>query len=471
MVWRWRKWAESPKPSVSWAAASKKNQKHAELTTLEGYLAVQEARIGDALEAFKLSQVLDPAAGAALANSCFSSLYADFMDARAVTDLHKDAGDRIASVIRPGKITRPASQAGRRIRVGYLSPDLRNHPVGFFMEPILRYHNHEDFELHGYGLNDTVDEFGNSLINCFDRWRPCSQMTDSQLAARIRDDAIDILVDLGGYTASSRMSIPAMRVAPVQVSYLGYPCTTGLPEMDTIIGDHWLMPAGSRALYSESPARLDTSFLCFQPRPGTPDVAPLPAERNGYITFGSFNHLPKLSDRCITLWADVLQEIPNSKLVLKAQPLADAGVQELTYRRFAKAGITRTRVELLGPNSPVTRFLQEYARIDIALDTTPYNGGTTTCDALWMGVPVISLYGEHFYERMGLSILSCLGRPEWAVATPGEFVDKAAALAADRPTLGAIRSNLRQAMRSSALCDAPGFTAGLEENYRKLLLT
>ena len=445
--------------------------KKAQSYMLQGFVAVQQARIADGLEAFARIRELDPGAGIGVSNTCFSSLYADFLDAGQITQLHRDMSAIVVESTEARRAKVRSRKQGGRIRVGYLSPDFRSHPVGYFMQPILENHDHEAFEIFGYGIQPRIDATGKTLIAHLDQWHHCAHWSDDELERQIRADGIDILVDLGGYTANCKMNVLARRVAPVQAVYLGYPCTTGMPEMDYIIADQWLIPPGSEHLYSESPARLETSFLCFQPRPDTPEVAPLPAAGNGYVTFGSFNNLPKLSDRCVRLWSEVLKAVPKSRLALKALAFADEGTKKLVWQRFASEGMEKSRVELLGPTVPIQRFLAEYSRIDIALDPLPYNGGTTSCDALWMGVPVVSLAGRHFHQRMGCSILNALGRPQWVADDEKTYIEIAAGLAADTCRLTGIRQGLRLEMQSSPVLDAAHFTAGLERQYRQMLVS
>ncbi len=436
---------------------------------LAGFIAIQDARIQDGLDAFARLRELDPAAGIGVSNTCFGSLYADFLSAEQITALHREMSARVVKY-NPAKSIHPRQRdAQSRIRVGYLSPDFRSHPVGFFMQPILERHDHAKFEIFGYGIQSSLDETSQQLIPHFDHWNHCKNWSDETLVNRMKDDKLDILVDLGGYTASCKMHLMACRLAPVQAIYLGYPCTTGMPEMDYIIADQYLIPTDHESLYTETPARLDASFLCFQPRPNTPDVAPLPALENGFVTFGSCNNLPKLSDRCIKLWIKVLEATPKSRLLLKALAFSEAGTRERVLARFSKAGLDTDRIMLRGPTVPIQKFLGEYSRIDIALDAVPYNGGTTTCDALWMGVPVVSLCGRHFQERMGASILRTLGRPEWVAEDEQDYTEATSYLAADLPRLGQVRKSLRAEMSASALCDGNNFTDGLEHNYQMML--
>jgi len=437
---------------------------------LKGFVSVQMADIATALQAFEKIRELDPGADIGITNSCFSSLYADFHSAEEVTKIHRRMSSIVTAGITAKKIPLRTRAAGDRIRVGYLSPDFRNHPVGYFMEPILENHNHQEFEIFAYGLqSQLVDETGIKLVGLTDHWLLCKQIDDLQLIERMRADKLDIVVDLGGYTANCKMPVLAHRVAPVQAIYLGYPSTTGMQEMDWIIGDAQLIPENCETLYSERPARLPSSFLCFKPRPGTPDVLPAPAQKNGYVTFGSYNNLSKLSDRCIALWTKVMDSVPNSQLILKALSFSDEGTKKHVWNRFEKAGVAQSRIKLLGPTVPITRFLAEYGHIDVALDTLPYNGGTTSCDALWMGVPVVTLAGRHFYERMGSSILTTLGRPEWVASDEASYVKIAVQLASDIAALVKLRAGLRIEMEHSPLCNAQAFTRGLELVYRDML--
>ena len=437
--------------------------------TLSGFVAVQQGRINDGLEAYREARRVDPGDGTAAINLCFSSLYADSIDSEALTELHREVGNDIAERVAEQPMQPPASIQGRRLRVGYLSPDLRSHPVGYFMAPILEHHDRDQFEVFGYANVVALDDTGRSLAEHCSTMRVVSNLDDAGLAELIRSDKLDLLVDLAGLTANSRVGVIAQRVAPVQALYLGYPCTSGLPAMDYCIGDHLLMPERAGRLYSERLARLDHPFLCFRPQPGTPDVAALPAQTNGFVTFGSFNNYSKVSDRCLALWAQVLDARPDSKLIVQAQVLSDPEQVSLARQRFEDAGIAGDRVQLRGPVSPVTKFLECYADVDIALDTLPYCGGTTSCDALWMGVPVVSLAGEHFHQRMGASILSAAGHPEWAADDEASFLAVAQDLADDIDGLAEIRRELRVELAASALCDGPGMAAALENAYRTMI--
>ena len=255
----------------------------------------------------------------------------------------------------------------------------------------------------------------------------------------------------------------------MQAVYLGYPCTTGVPGIDYLIGDETVTPACEAALYSEKLAPISAySFLTYQPQPDVPGVCALPAEQAGCVTFGSFNNLSKISPTTVTLWARLLKAVPGARLILKAQGLGDSATRAQVRARFAEHDISGEHLELLGPTVPQSRFMAEYNRIDIGLDPYPYNGGTTTCDALWMGVPVISLAGRHFYSRMGASLLSRVGLSELVADCEAQYISIAAELASDIPRLAALRKALRDRVRGSSLGDAEGFTQALESSYLRI---
>ncbi|NNE06227.1 MAG: tetratricopeptide repeat protein [Xanthomonadales bacterium] len=435
---------------------------------LEGYIAVQQARIAEGLDAYRKACAIAPQDIDAIGNLCFSSLYADFMSAAEVTELHHEMSGRFSGLATGCTIAERQSRQGR-IRVGYLSPDFRAHPVGYFMEPILANHDRHAFEIFAYANVARLDETGQTLAGYCDHFRMCAGLDDETLLNTMREDRLDVLVDLAGYTSNNRVSVVARRGAPVQAIYLGYPGTTGLEQVDFCLGDKALMPEGSESLYSEQAVRLESPFLCFQAQPGTPDVAPLPAAHNGFITFGSCNNYAKVSDRCVQTWARLLDAVPGSRLIIKAQVLADPHTCDLAMQRFTGHGIDAGRIDMRGPTTPLTRFLGTYADIDIALDTLPYCGGTTSCDALWMGVPVVSLAGEHFYQRMGASILSAIHREAWCAGSEDEYIEIAARLAGDLDALARVRANLRAEMRSSPLCDGAGLARELERAYRMMI--
>ena len=301
-------------------------------------------------------------------------------------------------------------------------------------------------------------------------WRDIAEMSDAETARLIREDRIDILIDLAGHTGNNRLGIFAAKPAPVQMTYLGYPNTTGLRTIDYRITDGVADPAGEEVYYSEELLRLDGCFLCYQPPADAPEVAPLPALTSGHVTFGSFNNFSKINPGVLQLWSGVLKQVPGSRLLLKCPALTDATVRENVGAALQALGIGAERVDLLGHTRTRQEHLALYARVDIALDTFPYNGTTTTCEALWMGVPVLSLVGKHHAGRVGASLLSAADLTDWLADTPESFVATAQARAADLGGLGQLRGVLRGKLADSTLSDAAGFVCHLEESLRQIWL-
>lgn len=360
------------------------------------------------------------------------------------------------------ELVRAAESEQRRLRVGYLSPDFREHSVASFFEPVLRHHDRSGFEIWCYSNLSVADQTTQRMMEAADVWREIDKLSDAEAARLIQNDHIDILIDLSGHTANNRLSIFTAKPAPVQITYLGYPNTTGLRTIDYRITDEIADPAGEDVYYSEALLRLDGCFLSYQPVADAPGVAPLPASTNGHITFGSFNNFNKINSDVLQLWAEVLKQVPRSRLLLKCHALTDAPVQERVSTALQALGIGPERVDLMGHTRTRQEHLALYAKVDIALDTFPYNGTTTTCEALWMGVPVLSLVGKHHAGRVGASLLNAAGLTDWLAHTPESFVGIARAMAADVIRLSRLRESLRGQLAESPLCDAVGFVRRLE---------
>jgi protein O-GlcNAc transferase len=442
-----------------------------EVHMASAYQHVSQARIADGLCALEQARRLDPQHPATLSSLLFASLYSDDEDAQAITDRHRRLGAQLARSAGPC-FRRPERRRGgprSRLRVAYLSPDLRAHPVGYFLEPILAHHDRDAIQVHCYALLDSHDELSRRLRSLSGRWLDCGGWHDERLGRQIAEDRIDLLIDLAGHTAHNRATLLVRRPAPVQALYLGYPCTSGLEAMDYLIADPHVAPLPLEHLYTERVLRLEHSFLCYRPQPGAPEVGALPFARNGYVTYGSFNRLAKVSGTTVGLWGAVLDAVPGSRLLIKARELADPAARADLCERLSRSGIPPSRVELLPPTTPLPALLAQYGRVDIALDSFPYNGGTTTCDALWMGVPVVSLAGEHFHARMGVSILHNVGLADLVAESPSDYVRIAAALAADPARLAGLRATLRERMKAFPLGDAAGFTRRLEGAYQAMV--
>lgn len=428
-----------------------------------------QTRLTESLAMLEKANQLPAEEDTARGNYNFTLLYSDSHSPQAVSQAHWQTGDVIASQVKPYTTWHSPSPQRRPLRIGYLSADLRAHPVGYFMTPILLNHDAQEVAVTSYTLSAASDHVTKRLKQVIPQWHNCQEWSDERLAEQIRADKIDILIDLIGYTASNRARLLAMKPAPMQALYLGYPFTSGLPTIDYLIADGTLIPPEQEKLYREQIIRLPNSFLCFQAQPNTPPVTPPPALKNGFVTFGSYNNLPKVSPTAIKLWASILHDVPNSRLVLKTLSFRDPQTQAHINQQFARAGIPRQRIDLLPPTTPLSAFLAEYARIDIALDPMPYNGGTTTCDALWMGIPVITLTGNTFYSRMSSSILQTIGLSDLITSSQDDYRQRAKELAADIEQLTTLRQTMRQRMIASPLCDAKGFTQHFEGALKEMV--
>ena len=335
--------------------------------------------------------------------------------------------------------------AERRIHLGFVSPDLKRHPVGFFLLPVLKHLTRKQFRISVYSDAGKGDLFTQEIRGHADHWFDATGQTDDVLRERIQKDRVDILFDLAGHSASNRMGLFARRAAPVQMSWMGYVGTTGLDAMDYLVTDRFQTLPGTEEFYSER-------WL----------VVPSPVFGNGFITFGSFNNPAKLTDETLDLWAGVLAAVPQSRLLLAYRGFDDPGIQEDVRARLGASGIASDRVEFR-TFTYHEEFLGGYGLMDIALDTMPYSGGLTTCEALWMGVPVISLAAQsHFAGRHSLSHLSNAGFPEWTVENAEDFVARAIDLASDVQHLGETRKTLRQRVAASPLCDQERYARGVE---------
>ncbi|QDU47584.1 TPR repeat-containing protein YrrB [Symmachiella dynata] len=355
----------------------------------------------------------------------------------------------------------------RKLRIGYVSPDFRAHPVGTFIEPILKLHQAADYEITCYSNVTSPDEATARFESLVDRWRVTNWQNDDDLAATIVADGIDILIDLAGHTAGNRLGLFARKPAPVQMTYLGYGGTTGLDTVDYRLTDAVADPAGEPVSHTEQLIRLQHGLLCFQPPTAAPLVAEAPLLRNGWITFGSFNNPAKINAKTVELWADVLKNVPTARFLLKYPTFNDSETADYYRELFARHGIAPSRLDIRGGKLPFDEHLAVYGEIDIMLDSLPYTGSTTTCESLWMGVPVLTLCGGSFVQRISASILTQLNMPELITATATEFVSRATQLAAATEDLSRIRQAIREEMRVSPLCDADGYTRELETVYRR----
>lgn len=437
-----------------------------------GLVLTQLGDMGTALDCFRKTLDLNPRH--ATAHSCllFTLNYDPGTNQEDLAAEHFRWGEMHEKRVSMISHQRNSADAGRRLRIGYVSPDFRNHSVSYFVRSFLG--NHDGVEAEAICYSDVLhpDSVTEQLRGLAGKWRNTYGLSDEKLAQQIRDDGIDILVDLAGHTAGNRLMVFARKPAPLQVSYLGYPNTTGLRAMDYRITDAWADPPGmTERLHTESLLRLPHGFLCYSPSADSPEVAPLPFASSEHITFGSFNMLAKMTRAVIELWTQVLDAVPGSRLILKNKSLGTGKVREHYQHLFASHGIAPERLELLHWSASPADHLSLYGRIDIALDTFPYNGTTTTCEALWMGVPVITLAGSAHAARVGYSILNQLGLTDLIAENPETYVSLAKDMARDRERLAHLRARLRARMKSSPLMDAKGFYRDLETAYRNIWRT
>lgn len=351
--------------------------------------------------------------------------------------------------------------APARLRVGICAGDLHSHPVGYFLESVLTRLSPTQVELIAYPTSRRVDDLTRRLQPCFAAWRPLAGYSDEVAAQTIHRDGIHVLLELSGHTANNRLPVLAYKPAPVQASWLGYFATTGVAEIDYFIADEVSVPAAHRGHFTERIWYLPDTRLCFTAPEADLAVAPLPAARTGAVTFGSFQNLAKLNDRTLELWSQVIRALPGARLRVQSPQLADPAMRAQMFERLRAAGIDATRAALHGP-AKRTEYLAAYADVDIVLDTQPFPGGTTTCEALWMGVPTLTIAGDRLISRQGASLMCAAGLPDWVANDEASFVERAIALATDTAALAELRAGLRERLAASPLFDARRFAAHLE---------
>lgn len=437
-----------------------------------GNLLMEKGMVEEASGCYKKAISIRPDFSVAHSNLLLSMNYSSKAGSHEIFDAHKKwAAQHVAESHTVNWGQDCDTDKKQRLRIGYVSPDFRRHPVSCFIEPILANHNQDDFEIFCYSNVASEDNVTARFKTLPITWRNIHPLGDQEAADLIIRDSIDILVDLAGHTQGNRLLLFRRKPAPVQVTYLGYPNTTGLFEMDYRITDGLADPPGiSEDFYSEKIVRLAHGFLCYQPVKDAPEPSDLPALSNDFVTFGSFNNLAKTTPKVIKLWAEILLAVPNSRLIMKYKSLADKGARKEVLEIFRSAGIDNAyeRIELLGFTPTLSEHLKMYNRIDLALDTFPYNGTTTTCEALWMGVPVITLTGENHSSRVGVSILSQVNLFETITVNREEYLKTAVNLAMDTNRLAQLRSGLRNMVSRSTLIDGALFLNSLETAYRKM---
>ena len=430
--------------------------------TLGGVLRGQ-SKIAEALECFAAARKLAPKRFDLESAELFTLNCSEEVSADALFARHKAFGERLEKAVPPrfrfGNVRDPE----RRLRIGYLSGDFWRHPVALFVIPVIEKHSEEVF---CYSTGAVADEVTRVIEQGADVFRDVQSMSDDELAETIHGDGVDILVDLSGHSGVFRLGVLARQPAPVQATWLGYLNTTGLRRVHYRICDAHSDPEGlADAFHTETLVRLPHSQWCYRPFIADMPVTDPPSEKNGFVTFGSFNHVSKLSPGIRRRWADVLKRVPDSRLLLAGIPEGPA--RDGLLADLERAGAASARITTL-PYAPLDEYLRSVGGVDIALDTTPYSGGTTTCDALWMGVPVVALRGSRSISRSAASILSTVGLSDWIAATPEDYVRLAAEYARAPALLAELRGSLRQKMRLSPIMDETAFVRDLESAYRKM---
>ncbi len=425
-------------------------------------------RLDDAVASYRRALEIKPDFAEAHSNLLFVHNYRSDQPAEMLMSDARRYGDMVARQARPYADWQNIPETGRCLRVGMVSGDFRNHPVGYFVEGLLAAlasNMSGRLELFAYPSYFRTDAITERIKDCCHGWHSAVGLTDERLAGRIRDDHIDILIDLAGHTAHNRLPMFAWKPAPVQASWLGYFATTGVAAIDYLIADPFTLPETEEIYFTEKIWRLSQTRLCFTPPDVDVLVSSLTALTNGYVTFGCFNNLTKMNDAVVALWARILRMVTGSRLFLKAKQLDEASVRQRIVSRFAAHDIGEARLILEGA-SPRAQYLAAFNRVDIALDPFPFTGGTTSAEGLWMGVPVLTLAGDRFISRQGVGLLINAGLPEWIAADADDYVTRAVSHAGDLPSLAALRHGLRQQVLVSPLFDAPRFAKDFETALR-----
>ena len=447
---------------------------HAEAHNNLGSTLRLQGQLDSAIVCYLRALCIKPNFASAYSNRLFLAGYHGLGKAQEYLPLAR--GWQLACVSRQDRQTaehrliRRTPRTGRRLRIGYVSGDYRQHAVSYFIEQVFARHDRSRIELFAYPTHNIRDAVTLRINSLVDAWIPLAKLSDQQARDRIEADGIDVLIDLSGHTDDNRLGLFALRAAPVQVHYLGYFASTGLSEIDYWIGDEILTPARMDIHFSEKVWRLPRVRMSYQAGAEAPESAWAP-QADGTLWIGSFNDLSKISTNTLALWAKVLDALPEGKLLLKTSELADARNRQRILNQMAAHGIGAQRIELRDRSSTPdwASHMAYYDRLDIALDPVGGQGGaTTTCDSLWMSVPVITLEGDRVAARMTASLVSAIGHAEWIAASEADYVDKVISLARDTRGRQELRRTQRSQMAHSPLCDAAGLACALEEAYESM---
>ena len=432
-----------------------------------GAVLISQCRVPDALEVFRIGRAncadsFDLESPELFALNCLDDISVDELFAR-----HRDFGKRL-ELAEPARFDafENARDPDRRLRIGFVSSDFRFHVVPLFLMPMLEHRDRSAIEVYCYTTGDTADEVTERLRAGCDVWRDAAKMSAREIADLIHRDRIDILFDLAGHSGVPNLRVFAQRPAPVQATWLGYLNTTGLTRIDYRISDNQCDPEGLTDRYhTEKLVRLPHSQWCYRPFVEVDVGGEPPILRNGYATFGSFNQTAKISPTARRLWGEILGQLPTSRLVVVG--VADSRARDDLYRDLASGGVERDRITMI-PYVPPKEYFCQYGQVDIALDTMPFSGGTTSCDAVWMGVPVVTVPGIRPWSRSAASVLATVGLNDWIADSPEDYVRRAVQFAQQPSTLAQLRTSLRSRMLESPLMDAPGFARDMEDACRRM---
>lgn len=434
------------------------------LLTNLGCLYKDQGKIAESVDAFRRALAIDPGFSVAASNLLFTLNH----------DNNVSADEKWAEARRFGEAcSKKASpygewrSHGKKLRIGFMSGDFHAHPVGYWMENVLSELDRDSFELYAYITHARVDDVTLRLKKHMDKWTVVQGIADKACAKVIHDDGIDILIDLSGHTANNRLPILAYKPAPIQATWLGYFATTGLAEVDYWICDQYVMKDADRLIFTEQPWPLPNAYCCLTPPTFAPDVVPLPALDNGFITFGCFNNLSKIESAVVETWSNILMQVPGSKLFLKTKQLDDAATCLSIQSAFEQHGIASERLILEGA-SPRQELLAAYGRVDIALDPFPYPGGTTSAESIWMGVPVVTKDGDTFLSRVGKTMVTNAGLEDWVGVDLADYAQKAVSFASDISALAVLRRNMRETVAGAPLYDAKQFAHHFGEMLKQM---
>jgi predicted O-linked N-acetylglucosamine transferase (SPINDLY family) len=452
-------------------AAVELDAKDADAWQQLGNMSLGLGDVTSAIDAFRQAVELSPKSNLVHSSYLFLQLYDPAMTPERLAELASEYDRRHVQPFLPREPRWNVSgEPSRPLRIGFVSSDLREHPVGFFMTGVLEHLDRTEFTTYCYSDHRRDDVWAKRLQRAAGVWRVIDQRSDEELAEIIRQDQIDILIDLAGHSVPNRLPVFARRPAPVQATWMGYAGTTGSAAFDFIIADRWLVPPGDESGYRERVIRLPDSNVCLTLDEDLPPVAPPPSLASGRVTFGSFLNPAKLTPLTYDLWSAVLRKLPESRLILKFRGLNEPQVADRICGALVERRVDRGRIELRG-HTPLRQMLGEYGEIDVALDTFPYTGGTTTMYALLMGVPLVTLAGRTMVSRQSLAILEWLGQSDLVAASPEDYVAKVTQLASDPARLGALRHDLRRLIRESTLGNPQRFVVGLQATLRQMWIS